>query len=89
MDRSGQFAGQGRVDAPLTINAGKAAEGLAFDGDGEVAFAARPRACVAGVLGGVVDDIQTGGRKGVTELSNYGLGDGTHISLSRYPPVNS
>jgi hypothetical protein len=57
VDRSGQLLGQHLVDHPLALDPRLVGEGRRDQGHREVALAALARAGVAGVLFGVVADV--------------------------------
>ena len=82
MHRSGQFLRQRGIDGALPLDAALAGEAGGNQFDAEMTLAARPRAGMAVMAVGIIEDGEPGGREGRFELGADALGDGHSRKVS-------
>jgi hypothetical protein len=80
MDRPGKLLGQRRIDGPLALDSAPAGKGAGHDLDSEMALATRPRAGMAGMTMGIVENFQPGRLEGAFEFGADAVGDG-HVRV--------
>ena len=69
MNLAGEFLGEHGVDHAVTLYAGLAVERRGYHFNAEMAFAGAGRSGMAGVMMGVVDDVERLGREGCVNFS--------------------